>query len=67
MRVEGMQRRLGDRRLRRGAHPAGGARVPADRRDAVRQGPAVARNVAAELGVGTRPRRFTYLGREARS
>jgi NADH dehydrogenase len=32
---------------------------------AVRQGPAVARNVACELGVATSPRRFHYLGREA--
>jgi NADH:ubiquinone reductase (H+-translocating) len=31
----------------------------------VRQGPAVAHNVAAELGVATRPRRFGYRGREA--
>ncbi|HEY8000979.1 MAG: NAD(P)/FAD-dependent oxidoreductase [Vicinamibacteria bacterium] len=32
---------------------------------AVRQGPAVAHNIAAELGVATQPRRFGYLGREA--
>ena len=32
---------------------------------AVRQGPAVAHNIAAELGVATRPRRFGYKGREA--
>ncbi len=32
---------------------------------AVRQGPAVAHNIAAELGVATRPRRFGYRGREA--
>jgi len=32
---------------------------------AVRQGPVVARNVAAELGVQTRARKFRYLGRES--
>jgi NADH dehydrogenase len=32
---------------------------------AVRQGPAVAHNVAFELGVKSRPRRFGYLGRES--
>ena len=32
---------------------------------AVRQGPAVAHNVAAELGVESRPRKFKYLGRES--
>ena len=32
---------------------------------AVRQGPAVAHNVACELGVSQRARTFSYLGREA--
>ena len=32
---------------------------------AVRQGPAVAHNIACELGVATRPRRFGYRGLEA--
>ena len=32
---------------------------------AVRQGPAVAHNIAAELGVDVRPRSFAYKGREA--
>jgi NADH dehydrogenase len=32
---------------------------------AVRQGPAVAHNVAFELGVSTTSRSFSYLGREA--
>ena len=62
----GHARRLGDRRLRRGAVPGQGRPVcPPTAAMAVRQGPAVARNVAAELGVETRPRRFTYLGRES--
>jgi NADH:ubiquinone reductase (H+-translocating) len=47
-------------------HPAGGDRAcPPTAAMAVRQGPAVAHNIAAALGVATRPRRFGYLGREA--
>ena len=53
----GLRRRLGDRRLRRRPHPDGGrAPCPPTARDAVRQGPAVAHNIAAELGVDDRPR-----------
>ena len=43
----------------------GGRPTPPTAAMAVRQGPAVAHNVAAELGVATRPRRFGYKGREA--
>ncbi len=47
-------------------HPDGDGRpCPPTAAMAVRQGPAVAHNIAAELGVATRPRRFGYLGREA--
>ncbi len=47
-------------------HPAGGGRAcPPTAAMAVRQGPAVAHNIAAELGVATKPGRFDYRGREA--
>src|SRR5688500_5672154 len=47
-------------------HPAGGDRAcPPTAAMAVRQGPAVARNIAAELGAATRPGRFAYKGQEA--
>ncbi len=47
-------------------HPADPARAcPPTAAMAVRQGPAVAHNIAAELGVATRTRRFSYAGREA--
>jgi NADH dehydrogenase len=47
-------------------HPAGGGRAcPPTAAMAVRQGPAVAHNIAAELGVATHPRRFGYKGNEA--
>ena len=38
---------------------------PPTAQHAVRQGPAVAHNIAAELGVATRPRRFGYRARAA--
>ena len=66
MRVEGMQGvwAIGD--CAAVPHPAGGGRAcPPTAAMAVRQGPAVARNIAAELGVETKPGRFDYLGREA--
>ncbi|MDX6582277.1 MAG: hypothetical protein QOI10_1461 [Solirubrobacterales bacterium] len=66
MRVEGMSGvwAIGD--CAAVPHPAGGGRAcPPTAAMAVRQGPAVAHNIAAELGVDTRPRRFGYLGREA--
>jgi NADH dehydrogenase len=44
---------------------ADGRACPPTAAMAVRQGPAVAHNIAAELGVATRPRRFRYKGREA--
>ena len=67
MRGRGPAGRLGDRRLRRRPAPGRRRATPArrPRAMAVRQGPAVAHNIAAELGVATRPRRFEYLGREA--
>ncbi len=43
----------------------GGRPCPPTAAMAVRQGPAVAHNIAAELGVATRPRRFGYRGSEA--
>jgi NADH dehydrogenase len=47
-------------------HPDGSGRpCPPTAAMAVRQGPAVAHNVAHELGVNARPRSFSYLGREA--
>jgi NADH:quinone reductase (non-electrogenic) len=47
-------------------HPDGtGRQCPPTAAMAVRQGPAVAHNVAHELGVSTDPRSFAYLGREA--
>ncbi len=47
-------------------HPAGGDRAcPPTAAMAVRQGSAVAHNIAAELGVATHPREFSYEGREA--
>src|SRR4051794_4481824 len=47
-------------------HPADRGRAcPPTAAMAVRQGPAVAHNIAAELGVATRPGRFAYKGREA--
>jgi NADH dehydrogenase len=47
-------------------HPADPGRAcPPTAAMAVRQGPAVAHNIAAELGVATRPGRFAYQGREA--
>ena len=47
-------------------HPDGSGRpCPPTAAMAVRQGPAVAHNVAHELGVSTRQRSFSYLGREA--
>jgi NADH dehydrogenase len=66
MRVEGMNGvwAIGD--CAAVPHPDGDGRpCPPTAAMAVRQGPAVAHNVAAELGVATRPRRFGYLGREA--
>jgi NADH:ubiquinone reductase (H+-translocating) len=66
MRVEGMQGvwAIGD--CAAVPHPAGDGRpCPPTAAMAVRQGPAVAHNIACELGVATRPRRFGYLGREA--
>ena len=41
----------------------GDVACPPTAQHAVRQGPAVAHNVAAELGVATRPRRFSYKAR----
>ncbi len=41
----------------------GAAPCPPTAQHAVRQGPAVAHNVASELGVATRPRRFSYKAR----
>jgi len=47
-------------------HPDGDGRpCPPTAAMAVRQGPAVAHNIAHELGVNTQPRRFSYRGREA--
>ena len=47
-------------------HPDGAGRAcPPTAAMAVRQGPAVAHNIAAELGVDVRPRNFAYKGREA--
>ena len=47
-------------------HPDGDGRpCPPTAAMAVRQGPAVAHNIAAELGVDVRPRNFAYKGREA--
>ena len=47
-------------------HPDGDGRAcPPTAAMAVRQGPAVAHNIAAELGVDVRPRNFAYKGREA--
>ena len=47
-------------------HPDGDGRpCPPTAQHAVRQGPAVAHNIAAELGVDVRPRSFGYRGREA--
>ena len=66
MRVEGMSGvwAIGD--CAAVPHPAGGDRTcPPTAAMAVRQGPAVAHNIACELGVATRPRRFAYKGREA--
>ena len=66
MRVEGMSGvwAIGD--CAAVPHPDGGGRpCPPTAAMAVRQGPAVAHNIAAELGVATRPRRFGYHGREA--
>ena len=57
---------LGDRRLRRGARPAAAGLSPPTAQHAVRQGPVAARNIAAELGVGS-ARPFTYRGRRPSS
>ncbi len=47
-------------------HPSGAPRAcPPTAAMAVRQGAVVAHNLAAELGAGTQPREFGYLGREA--
>jgi NADH dehydrogenase len=66
MRVEGMRGvwAVGD--CAAVPHPDGSGRpCPPTAAMAVRQGPAVAHNVACELGVSTTPRSFEYLGREA--
>ncbi len=66
MRVEGMHGvwAIGD--CAAVPHPAGDGRAcPPTAAMAVRQGPVVAHNIAAELGVATRPGRFDYMGREA--
>ena len=66
MRVEGMHGvwAIGD--CAAVPHPDGSGRAcPPTAAMAVRQGPAVAHNIAAELGVATKPGRFDYLGREA--
>ena len=66
MRVEGMRGvwAIGD--CAAVPYPGGGRQAcPPTAAMAVRQGPAVAHNVAAELGVASRPRTFRYLGREA--
>ena len=66
MRVEGMRGvwAVGD--CAAVPHPDGSGRAcPPTAAMAVRQGPAVAHNVACELGVTTTPRSFEYLGREA--
>ena len=52
LRVEGLDARLGDRRLRRRPRPATGGTCPPTAQHAIRQGPVAARNIAAELGVG---------------
>jgi NADH dehydrogenase len=66
MRVEGMRGvwAIGD--CAAVPHPDGSGRpCPPTAAMAVRQGPAVAHNVACELGVSTAPKSFRYLGREA--
>jgi NADH:ubiquinone reductase (H+-translocating) len=66
MRVEGMHGvwAVGD--CAAVPHPDGSGRLcPPTAAMAVRQGPAVAHNVACALGVTTTPRSFEYLGREA--
>ncbi len=66
MRVDGMEGvwAIGD--CAAVPHPGGGGRAcPPTAAMAVRQGPAVAHNIAAELGVATSPRRFGYKGNEA--
>ena len=52
LRVAGHGLGLGDRRLRRRPDPRGGTSPPTAQH-AVRQGPVAARNIAAELGIGS--------------
>ena len=67
MRVEGLNGvwAIGDCAAVPDPADGGGRPCPPTAPHAVRQGPAVAHNIAAELGVATRPRRFGYRGRAA--
>lgn len=65
MRVEGLRGvwAIGDCAAVPDPNKDGRGACPPTAQHAVRQGPAVAHNIAAELGVATRPRRFGYRAR----
>ena len=65
MRVEGLRAvwAIGDCAAVPDPDKDGRGACPPTAQHAVRQGPAVAHNIAAELGVATRPRRFGYHAR----